>query len=289
MKSLEKDRTRRYDTAAELAADIERHLHHEPVKAAAPSLSYKARKFIRRHRIGVMASLVIAGVVIVAVVGLSISTVIIWQQKTQTQEALQREEKAVQDAKKAQTQEEEARKEAVGQRDTAHRNLYMANIRLGQQYWEAGQIITLKEMLEDYLPNPGQLDLRGWEWYYLLSLCHKDLLTFRGHDFPVRSIAWSPDGKRIASGGYAAKVWDAATGKELMVLNGHKGRVVVAWSPNGNYIATGSGDKAVRLWDAATGEEIVVLRGHTGGISSIAWSPDGSRIASGSGDRTVRI
>jgi WD40 repeat protein/serine/threonine protein kinase len=297
MKSLEKNRARRYATAIELAADIWRHFNSEPVLAAAPSLSYKAHKFIRRHRIGVMASLVIAGVVIIAVVGLSISTAIIWQQKTQTQKALEGERQAVQDAQEAQTAEatareaaEQQKKEALRQRDSAYHNQYVAQIRLAPNYWEAGQIVTLKEMLEEYLPEPGQPDLRGWEWYYLLSLCHKDLLTLRGHNSPVKSVAWSPDGQRIASGGYdTARVWDAASGKELMTLSGHSGGIVVAWSPDGRRLATGCGDKAVRLWDAATGEEMVVLRGHTGGISSIAWSPDGGRIASGSGDRTVRI
>ncbi|MHC4545928.1 MAG: serine/threonine protein kinase [Planctomycetota bacterium] len=65
MKSLEKDRTRRYDTAVELSADITRHLNSEPVQAAAPSPLYKAHKFIRRHRIGVMAGLLVAATLLI--------------------------------------------------------------------------------------------------------------------------------------------------------------------------------------------------------------------------------
>ncbi len=299
MKSLEKDRTRRYDTVIELAADVGRHLNSEPVQAAAPSVSYRLRKFIRRNRVGVMVGCLVALVVLVALSVLSVSTWMISREQARTQEALEREQQAAQLAKKAQAEEVTARKvaqeqqeEAVRQRDAAYQNLYVAQMRLAPQYWEAGQIITLKEMLEEYLPKPGQADLRGWEWYYLLSLCHKDLLTLRGHNTSVRSVVWSPDGQRIASSSSdsTVKVWDATSGKEQLTLTGHTGRVVVAWSPDGKFIATGSGDKAVRLWDATTGEELSVLRGHTGGVSSIAWSPDGSRIASGSdGDKTIKV
>jgi serine/threonine protein kinase len=75
MKSLEKDRTRRYDTAVELSADITRHLNSEPVQAAAPSPLYKAHKFIRRHRIGVMAGLLVAATLLIGVIGTTIGLI----------------------------------------------------------------------------------------------------------------------------------------------------------------------------------------------------------------------
>ncbi|MHC4629305.1 MAG: serine/threonine protein kinase [Planctomycetota bacterium] len=75
MKSLEKDRTRRYDTAVELSADITRHLNSEPVLAAAPSPLYKAHKFIRRHRIGVMAGLLVAAALLIGVIGTTIGLI----------------------------------------------------------------------------------------------------------------------------------------------------------------------------------------------------------------------
>ena len=68
MKTLEKDRARRYDTATELVADIERHLNHEPVKAAAPSILYRLHKFIRRHRVSVTAGFLVAAAMIVGCV-----------------------------------------------------------------------------------------------------------------------------------------------------------------------------------------------------------------------------
>jgi WD40 repeat protein len=110
----------------------------------------------------------------------------------------------------------------------------------------------------------------------------------------VFGVAISPDGSRIASGGWdeTVRVWDAATGKPVGdPLAGHTGAVwSVAFSPDGTRIASGGWDKTVRVWDAATGKPVGdPLAGHTGEVHSVAFSPDGTRIASGSGDTTVRV
>ncbi len=79
----------------------------------------------------------------------------------------------------------------------------------------------------------------------------------------LTSVAWSPDGKRLATGSddQTAKVWDAASGKELLTLRGHAGSVYsVAWSPDGKRLATGSWDKTAKVWDAASGQELLTLR-----------------------------
>ncbi|MBI4568944.1 MAG: hypothetical protein HY719_11175 [Planctomycetes bacterium] len=79
-------------------------------------------------------------------------------------------------------------------------------------------------------------------------------------------------------------------GKETARLEGHTGWVFsVAFSPDGAKVASGSGDNTVRLWDARTGKETARLEGHTGTVYSVAFSPDGSRLASGSDDKTVRL
>jgi WD40 repeat protein len=110
----------------------------------------------------------------------------------------------------------------------------------------------------------------------------------------VASVAYSPDGRRIVSGGGDGSVrqWDAAKGQPIGApLEGHKvGVASVAYSPDGRRIVSGGGDGTVRQWDAASGQPIgAPLAGHKGGVASVAYSPDGQRIVSGGGDGMVRL
>jgi WD40 repeat protein len=85
-----------------------------------------------------------------------------------------------------------------------------------------------------------------------------------------------------------ARLWDAATGKEVAVLR-HDWVSSAAFSPDGARVITASGDKTARLWDAATGKEVAVLRGHDREVSSAAFSPDGARVVTASKDKTARL
>ncbi|KAJ5708179.1 hypothetical protein N7488_007980 [Penicillium malachiteum] len=118
------------------------------------------------------------------------------------------------------------------------------------------------------------------------------LQTLEGHSSSVYSIAWSPDGSRLASGSSdnTVRVWDPTTGQSVSTLEGHGSSVYsIAWSPDGSRLASGSDDKIVRIWDPATGQSVSTLEGYSHLVNSIAWSPDGNQIASGSWDMTVRI
>ena len=117
-------------------------------------------------------------------------------------------------------------------------------------------------------------------------------LTLRGHTAGLYRIAFSPDGKRLATAGIdkTAKVWDPVSGKELLTLSGHTLDVVgIAFSPDGTRLATSSYDKTAKVWDAVTGQESLTLRGHTGFIMGVAFSPDGARLATAGLDKTAKV
>ena len=120
------------------------------------------------------------------------------------------------------------------------------------------------------------------------------LETFYGHSNEVTSVAFSPDGRQLASGSddSTIRLWNVATGLQIGdELRGHSDWVTsIAFSPNGKQLASGSDDSTIRLWNVAIGLQIgEELRGHSLCVNSVAFSPDGKQLASGSSDLTIRL
>ena len=160
MKCLEKDRTRRYETANGLAFDIKRHLNDEPVVARPPSVAYKLWKAWRRNRIVYTAGV---GAAAALVIGSSIS---IWQ-ATEARRARDAEAQLRMEAV-------DARKEAQTQERLAHRRAYAADMNRVQRNLEIHKFGEALDLLNRYRPQPGEEDIRGWEWRYLWKLGRSD-------------------------------------------------------------------------------------------------------------------
>ena len=300
MKALEKDRTRRYETANGLARDVERYLKEEPVEACPPTAGYKLRTLARKHKAGLATA---AGFAALLVLGTVVSS---WQAVRATTAEAQANANA--------TQAEEKAREATTQRDEAQKQrdevrvlndkllatneklqatqaelrstLYAAHMNLAQHAWEAGGAERVRELLAKYGPKPGETDLRGFEWNYLYRLSHAELLTIKADAHPLHAVAYSPDGKRVAAAfghgdNATVKVWDAQTGQELLSLQGGSHNIAgfgkrMAFSPDGKRLAAGD-KEVVKVWDAQTGQELLTLKGVSLGV---AFSPDGKRLAS---------
>jgi WD40 repeat protein len=143
------------------------------------------------------------------------------------------------------------------------------------------------------LPNDSIASTADQSLLHAIQVNQGRSLLFPG----VISVAFSPDGKTIASGGVDSKVrlWNIGTGKLIKTLKEqgqkkHQHSVIsVAFSPDGKTIASGGVDRKIHLWDTETGKAIGTLEGHQYSVVSVAFSPDGKTLVSGSDDKTVRL
>jgi WD40 repeat protein/serine/threonine protein kinase len=319
MHALAKERNRRYPTAVNFAADLQRYLRNEPIEARPASSAYRIRKLVQRNRGLMLAGALILVALLVGLVEASrqaaiakrnlITAVAEKQNAVRAEriaaanEVLATEQKELAVASAAEARQAEQRE--AQQRAAAEEALYFSRIALAQNAWQSGNMSRALDHLQMCLPEPGRQDLRGWEWHYLNRLFHPELLVIEHPETWIYGVAFSPDGTKIATAGGLAGVpddpdgaggtlhlYDAASGRKIVGFDDSHllGVRSVAFSPDGSRIVSGGGDMKhhaapgqLRLWDTVSGRLISDIADHGAMVYTVAYSPDGSRIASGSG------
>lgn len=277
MKSLEKDRARRYATANDLAEDVRRYLEGDTVLARPPSNIYRLQKLLQRHRVIVTAAAMIAATLLA---GTTIST---WQAIRAT--------RAEHNAESGEQREIVLRRQAERESAVARLNEYVADINLAQQSLAAGNYGRAVQLLNKHRPARGEPDLRGFEWRYLWQQTRGDEhTTFPNQGEDVQSIALSPNGELLAVGSdHKLNIWRVRD--KTLVHSQAQGATSMRFLPDGKtlIVASGGGMRGpgfggfagIRLVNTDDWTERKILPENFG---PIALSRDGTRLASQSRD-----
>jgi WD40 repeat protein/serine/threonine protein kinase len=257
LKCLEKQPSRRYASARELADDLNRFLRHEPTDARPITRVHRLGRWCRRRPLiaGLSASVAL---LLLTVTGMTVYSSI----------------------------------NSRAAAKAAHWQQYLSDMHVAMNAWEDAKLEKVREVLEQHAPAAGKEDFRSFEWYYLwrqmTSAQREPGLKL---DSSASAVAVSPDGQLLATGQENGKLilWRLVDLSRVWTMQAHRFRVYpIQFSANGRTVATG-GDHRVCIWEVASQRLLHSLDGHQGPILGISFSPDGSRLAVSSADRTAKL
>lgn len=319
LKSLDKDRSRRYLTPSDFADDVQRFLANEAIEARPASAAYRLKKLYQRNRAAVLTSVFVACVLVAATVFSSIQAIRasiavdgLETEQTKTLAALEQAETAEHEARRQSELAVEAREavevslqsEQSARKETEDQLRIATAMRLAAQSKSLGNdrpvpsMLLAIEAVETTRRHDGAV----------FPLARESLIeavdrvggrVLNGHEGYIYAAAVTPDSRWLVTGGgdTTARLWDLTADDPAgssVILRGHENMVAdVAVSPDGHWVATASYDKTARVWDLTAEDpsaSSVVLRGHTEKVLTVAISPDSRWLAtSGEDDMTARL
>ncbi|HZM06562.1 MAG TPA: serine/threonine-protein kinase [Candidatus Saccharimonadales bacterium] len=291
MKCLEKNRTRRYETANGLAFDLKRHLDSEPVLARPPSTAYKFQKAFRRNKLVFAAAAAVFVALCLGIIATTLQSVRATRAKQEALAAQASESQQRQKAEAAQAGETKLRQQAQAAELAARQRAYASDMNVAKQALDGNNLGRALDLLTRQVPLTGQQDLRGWEWRYLWRQTRSDaLFTLCEKSDEIESLAASPDGRWLAVGVYHKDglfVYDLQTRRQVAQLAPGEGKVRAAFSPADSLVAfTSAGllasgenqDKyTLHLWNVATRQMAAELP-LDDECDEVQFSQDGQRL-----------
>jgi WD40 repeat protein len=307
LKCLDKEPRNRFDSAAALAEDLERWLGGEPIRARPAGVVERAVKWTKRRPASAALCALVAALLVAGVGAL------VWM--GQAAEAAERAARlrAEKEAEDRRAETARADQEARDKRQLAIR-LYFKNIALARLEFADNNHGRANELLEEC-----DVGLRGWEWHFLDRYFRPAFTPLRQHTAGVVGMAFSADGRRLASvssakqhrlvhgsrGSWetksqsgpagAIRIFRTSDGREILRID-RKAELLfgVALSPDGKHVAcSGSPDfdepGFVKVFDTTSGTELLSITGHKDLVRGVAYSPDGRRLASASDDGMVKL
>jgi len=258
LKCLEKDRARRYETSNGLAADLQRHLNDEPVMARPPSTAYRFQKTVRRHKLAFVAGAAVIAALLLGIIASS------WQAVRATH---------------AEREAREAESDAAKQELIARQRAYASDMNVAWQALHENNLGRAQDLLDRQRPQPGQSDLRGWEWRYLWQETRSDALSVLCETSEIESLTASFDGRWLAIGlvhKEGVLVWDLKTRQQVAHLASGTHGVRAVFSPTEPLLAYTTAGEGLHLhfWNAITQQSMVDIPMEDG-RSDLAFSRDG--------------